>query len=94
MSKFEKGPSSYGKAKTADAKRVERAILRRANGVSVEDLVNDPEAYEITGMSGYESQIRADWPEIQAGGAKESRKLLEELVEQYEEVTGVKPRWN
>ena len=94
LSKFEKGPSSYGKAKTADAKRVERAILRRANGVSVEDLVNDPEAYEITGMSGYESQIRADWPEIQAGGAKESRKLLEELVEQYEEVTGVKPRWN
>lgn len=93
LSKFEKGPSSFGRSKKANADRVERAIRRRASGVSVEQLVNDPEAYAITGMAGYESQIRADWPEIQAGGAPESRKLLEELVEQYEEVTGVRPRW-
>lgn len=93
LTKFEKGPSSFGRSKKVDAKRVEKAIRRRASGVSVEDLVNDPEAYAITGMSGYESQIRADWPEIQAGGAKESRRLLEELVEQYEEVTGLTPRW-
>ena len=93
LSKFEKGPSSYGKALTADAKRVEKAIRRRASGVSVGDLVNDPEAYAITGMGAYESQIRADWPEIQSGGAPDSRKLLEEMVEQYEEATGVRPRW-
>jgi hypothetical protein len=93
LTKFEKGPSSYGKARTADAKRVEKAIRRRASGVSVGDIVEDPEAYAITGMAGYESQIRADWPEIQAGGAPESRKLLQELVEQYEEATGVRPRW-
>ena len=93
LTKFEKGPSSYGKARTADAKRVEKAIRRRASGVSVGDIVEDPEAYAITGMAGYESQIRADWPEIQAGGAPDSRKLLQELVEQYEEAPGVRPRW-
>ena len=96
-SKFEQGPSSYGKARRADSSRVERAVRRReavARGVSVSDLVNDPESYALTNMGGYEAQIRADWPEIQAGGAPDSRKLLEELVEQYEEVTGITPRWD
>jgi hypothetical protein len=96
-SKFEQGPSSYGKAMRANTNRVEQAVRRReavARGVSVSDLVNDPESYFLTNMGGYEAQIRADWPEIQAGGAPDSRKLLEELVEQYEEVTGITPRWD
>jgi hypothetical protein len=96
-SKFEQGPSSYGKARRANTDRVEQAVRRReavARGVSVGDLVNDPESYVLTNMGGYEAQIRADWPEIQAGGAPDSRKLLEELVEQYEEVTGITPRWD
>ncbi len=87
-------PSSYGRSRTADARRVERAIRRRAARMTAEDIVHDPEAYAITGMGGYEAQIRADWPEIQAGGASGSRKLLEELLEQYEEVTGVRVDWN
>ena len=97
MSKFEKGPSSFGRLKKADTGRVERAVKRReawARGVTVEELVNDPESYVLTNMQSYEDQIRADWPEIQSGGAPDSRKLLEELVEQYEEVTGITPRWN
>jgi hypothetical protein len=96
-SRFEQGPSSYGKAMRANTNRVEQAVRRReavARGVSVSDLVNDPESYFLTNMGGYEAQIRADWPEIQAGGAPDSRKLLEELVEQYEEVTGITPRWD
>ena len=91
--RLSRGPSSYGQAKKVPLNRVERAIRRRASGVTVDDLVHDPETYAITNMEAYESQIVADWPEILAGGAPDSRKLLEELLEQYEEVMGVQPRW-
>jgi uncharacterized lipoprotein YehR (DUF1307 family) len=40
------------------------------------------------------SVIKADWPEIRAGGAEESAKLLRDLVDQYEEITGVAPIWD
>lgn len=95
-SKFEAGPSSYGQSKRADENRVKRAVRRRealARGVRVEDLVHDPDFYATLNAGQYESQIQADWPEIQAGGGGESRKLLEEMLQQYEEVTGISPQW-
>ena len=64
-----------------------------ARGVTVGDLVHDPDFYATLNAGAYEFQIRADWPEIQAGGGGESRKLLEEMIQQYEEVTGITPRW-
>jgi hypothetical protein len=96
LTKFETGPSSYGRSRRAKEERVRQAVKRReaiAKGVTVDDLVHDPDFYATLNAGAYESQIRADWPEIQSGGGGESRKLLEEMVQQYEEVTGITPRW-
>jgi hypothetical protein len=90
------GPSSYRKSRTAAASRVQAAVDRRgkeAAGVpSVYDLVHSPAFYSLIHMNAYESQITADWPEIVSGGAPESRKLLDEMLEQYEAATGIEPR--
>lgn len=95
LTRMTRGPSSYRKSRTADDRRIERAVRRRellARGgtISVEDLVNDPEAFDLVHMEAFEAQLRADLPELLAGGGSpESRRLLEEFAQQYEEVTGV-----
>jgi hypothetical protein len=90
---FNEGPSSYRKRLSAKQERVEKAIKRRASrDPSVYDLVHDRNFYAILHMQAYEGQIQADWNEIVNGGAPESRKLLDEMLEQYEAITGITPR--
>ena len=92
---FKSGPSSYRRSYVADQSRVEQAIHRRAAApVSVEKLVHDPGFYELLHAQGHEAEIVADWPEIVGGGAPESRKLLERLLEDYESITGTRPSRN
>lgn len=94
---LESGPSSYGSIYRVSAEDVQNAVTRREvvarHAVAkVGDLVEDPGFYQMLN-SPYESQIRADYPEIVAGGAPESAKLLQEMVDQYEYLTGVSPQW-
>ena len=99
-SKFELGPSSFGQSRHASEERVEAAIRRRemfarhSGTPLVSELVNDPGFYKMLNAGGDEGAIRADYPEIRAGGAKDSARLLHDLVSQYEEVTGVSPIWD
>ena len=99
-SKFELGPSSFGNLRRASEEQVEAAIRRRemfarhSGTPFVSDLVNDPSFYKMLNAGGDEGAIRADYPEIRAGGAKDSARLLHDLVSQYEEVTGVSPIWD
>jgi hypothetical protein len=97
LTKMTRGPSSYRKSRTGDERRIERAVRRREvlarGGASVDELVHDPEFYAVCHGDAYQGQLMADWPEIQAGGAPESAKILQELVEQYEEITGLPVRW-
>lgn len=98
LSKFERGPSSYGMARTASSDRVEAAIRRRElmakhPAPKVSELVQDPEFYELVHGTQYADQIQADWPEIEAGGATESADLLRDMIEQYTDATGVDPEW-
>lgn len=102
LSKFETGPSSYGSHLTAKQEDVENQVQRleaianwRMGGAapSVAELVNDPAFYRATNMQPYEGQIKADWPEILAGGAPESRSLLETMCDQFREIFGVDPQW-
>ena len=97
--KFEIGPSSYGLSRHATEEDVERAV-KRLQVISqhvptprVEDLIDDPQFYEALNATAYEGQIRADFPEIVAGGAQDSRKLLDDLLEQYSEVFAIDPVW-
>jgi hypothetical protein len=60
----------------------------------VSDLVKDKAFYQMCNATGDAGAIKADWPEIRAGGAPESAALLKNLVEQYEEITGVQPIWD
>ena len=56
----------------------------------------DPEFFQMLNMGAYQGQIEADWPEIAAGNGKkvpESLRLLQEMVEQYTDATGVAPEW-
>jgi len=99
LSRFEKGPSSYGAARHTSPDRVQAAIKRREvmarhPAPQVSDLVNDPEFYEIVNGTQYADQIQGDWPEIQNGGAPETAELLRDLVEQYTDATGVEPEWD
>lgn len=92
---FNKGPSSYRKRLDVKEDRVSRAVQRRqkeASEPSVYDLVHSPNFYAVLHMQAYEGQIMADWPEIVNGGAPESRKLLDRMIEDYEAVTGIRPR--
>lgn len=97
LSRISKGPSSYRRSHSADEHKVERAVRRRellaAGGPTVEQLSHDPEFYALCHGDAYRSQIEADFPEILAGGAKESARILNDLIEQYEDITGVSPRW-
>lgn len=101
LSVFERGPSSYGSLSRADEKRVEAAVRRREvmarhTDPTISDLVRDPEFFQMLNMGAYQGQIEADWPEIAAGNGKkvpESLRLLQEMVEQYTDATGVAPEW-
>lgn len=101
LSVFERGPSSYGSLSRADEKRAEAAVRRREvmarhNDPTVSELVRDPEFFQMLNMGTYQGQIEADWPDIAAGeGHKvpESLRLLQEMVEQYTDATGVSPDW-
>lgn len=98
--KFELGPSSVGRSRYASEDAVAAAVQRREmyarhRGTPlVSQLVNDPEFYKMCHATGDMGAIKADWPEIRAGGAKESEQLLRDLVDQYEEITGVAPIWD
>ncbi|QDH91722.1 portal protein [Mycobacterium phage Phrappuccino] len=96
---LEKGPSSYGHKFTVNDEQIERAVRRREvlarhNSPLVSDLVEDPGFYQMLNMGQYESQIRADWPEIRNGGAKDSADLLRDMVQQFEDITGKTVQWD
>jgi hypothetical protein len=99
-SKFEIGPSSVGHTHRVSQAEVEAAIARRemlarhSGTPMVSQLVKDPEFYRLCNAAGDRAQIQADWPEIRNGGAEESRHILEDLVSQYEEITGKAPIWD
>jgi hypothetical protein len=100
-SRFETGPSSWGASKRLTEEQVRDQVARReaiaahrpGRTPRVADLVKDPNFYRATNSQHYSGQIQADWPEIQAGGATDSKKILEGMVEQYQEIYGVEPRW-
>jgi hypothetical protein len=96
LSTLEVGPSSQGHSRRVTRAQVHAAIQRmeaQASPPSVEELVNSPKFYALTNMGAYEGQIRADFAEIMAGGAEDSRDLLEDTLERYEHLTGVRPVW-
>lgn len=99
LSKFETGPSSYGRADLAGEQDAIRAVHRleaiakHQPIVKVADLVNDPDFYTATNTQPYQAQIQADFPEIGAGRAKESAKLLNDALAQYEWIYGSTPEW-
>lgn len=102
MTKFKRGPSSYGTLSkvtpaqvTAQVQRLETvANWRLANEApSVAQLVADPNFYKATNMTNYQDEISAAWPEIEAGGAHEQRSLLENMLDQFREIFGVDPTW-
>lgn len=99
LSKFEKGPSSYGAVRSASTDRVQAAIRRRElmakhPAPTVSTLIQDPEFYELVHGTQYADQIQSDWPEIEAGGAQESAALLRDMIEQYTDATGIEPEWD
>lgn len=103
LSKFEAGPSSYGKHLVASEEQVENQVRRLETVASwdftparhprVADLVNDPKFYRALNMQSYQGQLQADWPEILAGGATDSRRILDDMLEQFYEIFGVEPEW-
>ena len=98
--KFELGPSSVGRSRHASEDQVAAAIQRRElyarhRGTPlVSQLVRDSDFYRMLNAGHLRGQIQADWPEIRAGGAAESRKLLADLIDHYEDVSGVSPVWD
>lgn len=97
-SKFERGPSSVGHSRQVSEQQVQAAVRRRelyAKGtISVSQLVDSPDFYRMVNATGHRHEIQADWPEIRAGGAKESADLLKEMVEQYVYLTGDSVIWD
>jgi hypothetical protein len=91
LKRMSQGPSSYKKSWEADEARIEAAIERRAatNHPHLEDLIYDPNFYAMLNMQQYEREIQADWPAISAGKAPDAARLLSEMVEQYEAITGI-----
>jgi len=59
----------------------------------VSDLVEDPKFYRALNMETYRGQLQADWPEILAGGAEDSKRILDDMLAQFYEVFGVEPEW-
>lgn len=95
---LEKGPSSYGdKFRIAEAD-VEREVRRREvtsrhRSASIFELAEDPGFFQMLN-SPHAAEIAADLAEIKAGGAPESAKILRDLAEQYEDITGNTPGWD
>lgn len=100
LSKFELGPSSFGHHKRVGEDQVQAAIYRRERFARnrgtplVSQLVKDPDFYRIVNATADRGAIQADWPEIRNGGAMETRRLLADLVDQYEDATGLRPIWD
>ena len=102
-SRFETGPSSYGKSRRASEEDVQNQVRRLETVASwdftparhpkVADLVNDPKFYRALNMQTYQGQLRADWPEILAGGASDSKQILDDMLAQFYEIFGVEPEW-
>jgi hypothetical protein len=98
-SRLEKGPSSYGRSRYANHERINKAVKRleaiqkHKAGKRVEDLVNGSDFYDALHAQQYEDQIRADFPEILNGGAPQSKRILEDLLDQYSEIFGYYPEW-
>lgn len=98
-SRLEIGPSSYGRSRYAKREQIDKAVRRleaiqkHQAGKRVEDLVDDPDFYDALHAQQYEDQIRADFPEILNGGAPQSKRILEDLLDQYAEIFGSYPEW-
>ena len=102
-SKFETGPSSYGRSHTASEEDVTNQVRRLETVASwdfqpgrhpkVSDLVKDPKFYRALNMGSYRGQLQADWPEILAGGATDSKRILDDMLAQFVEIFGVEPVW-
>ena len=95
---FGRPPSSYKLSHKADDQRVEAAISRRqkeatGNHPRVADLIRDPNFYAVCNAQADQHVIEADFPAIVAGQAPEAARLLDELLEMYEEATGIRPYW-
>jgi hypothetical protein len=99
-SKIVRGPSSVGAVLHASEEQVQAAIRRREMWARhrgtplVSQLVKDPDFYKMCHAQADAGMIKADYAEIRAGGARESAKLLHDLVDQYEEITGRAPIWD
>lgn len=95
LKRFKSGPSSYRRSYLADEAKVQEAITRRekeaGRAPSVYDLVHDPNFYALLHAQAYENQLVSDWPEILNGGAPQSKKILDQLIEDYESITGIRP---
>ncbi len=100
---FETGPSSYGRSRKASPDEVANQVrrleavsnwdFRNDRNPSVGDLVMNPAFFEATNFQPYQAQIQADWPEIMAGGAPDTRQLLSEALDNFREIFGVDPQW-
>ena len=97
------GPSSWGKSRQASEEQVEDQVKRLevvanwdfsvARHPKVADLVDDPRFYRALNMQAYQGQLQADWPEILAGGADDSKRILDDMLAQFFEIFGVEPEW-
>lgn len=97
------GPSSWGRSREASEEQVQGQVKRLevvanwdfsvARHPKVSDLVNDPKFYRALNMQTYEGQLQADWPEILAGGAEDSKRILDDMLAQFFEIFGVEPEW-
>ena len=102
-SRFEIGPSSYGRSRKASEEEVTNQVRRLETVASwdftparhpkVSDLVKDPKFYRALNMQTYQSQLQADWPEILAGGADDSKQILDDMLATFYEIYGVEPEW-
>jgi hypothetical protein len=101
LSKFEVGPSSYGQHLRASQDEVVRQVRRREGSWNfspgrhpkVSELVGDPNFYRALNQDTYRGQLQADWPEILAGGAPQSKQILDDMLAQFFELYGVEPEW-
>jgi len=97
------GPSSWGRSRRASEDQVQDQVGRLevvanwdfsvSRHPKVADLVNDPKFYRALNMQTYQSQLQADWPEILAGGADDSKRVLDDMLAQFYEIFGVEPEW-
>lgn len=99
LSTFEIGPSSVGRRARVAPEDVQEAVRRRevwarSGRPVVSQLIKDPDFWRICNATADKHIITADWPEIRAGGAGESARLLRDLVAQYQEATGIEPVWD